>query len=86
MKRLEAEKKVLKKCAKKWLAMLMASLAFSVSAPAGFSVYAEGEQEKGEADTEDSNDTGDRSASASEEKEAAPAEEDPAEAETADEQ
>ncbi len=79
MKRLEAEKKVLKKCAKKWLAMLMASLAFSVSAPAGFSVYAEEEQEAGETDTEDSNDTGDRSASASEEKEAAPAEEDPAE-------
>lgn len=79
MKRLEVEKKVLKKCAKKWLAMLMASLAFSVSAPAGFSVYAEEEQEAGETDTEDSNDTGDRSASASEEKEAAPAEEDPAE-------
>ena len=61
MKRLEVEKKVLKKCAKKWLAMLMASLAFSVSAPAGFSVYAEEEQEAGETDTEDSNDTGDRS-------------------------
>lgn len=73
MKRLEVEKKVLKKCAKKWLAMLMASLAFSVSAPAGFSVYAEEEQEAGETDTED------RSASASEEKEADPAEEDPAE-------
>ncbi|MBO6298718.1 MAG: hypothetical protein J6N53_07715 [Lachnospiraceae bacterium] len=57
MKRLEAEKKVLKKCAKKWLAMLMASLAFSVSAPAGFSVYAEVEQEAGEADTEDIDDT-----------------------------
>ena len=68
MKRLEAEKKVLKKCAKKWLAMLMTSLAFSVSAPAGFLVYAEGEEIMEGSDTEDDNDTGDRNGEASEEK------------------
>ena len=68
MKRLEVEKKVLKKCAKKWLAMLMTSLAFSVSAPAGFLVYAEGEEIMEGSDTEDDNDTGDRNGEASEEK------------------
>ena len=54
MKRLYVEKKVFQKCAKKWLAMLTATLAFSVSAPAGsFALAAPEEEEVTEGSTEE---------------------------------
>ncbi len=53
MKRLYVEKNVFKKCAKKRLAMLMATLAFSVSAPAGSLVLAAPEEDEVTEETEE---------------------------------
>ncbi len=57
MKRNVVEKTVFKKCAKKWLALLSAVLAFSAYTPAGSYVYAAEEQEESEHSAEESEET-----------------------------